>query len=61
MRERLFENTPFELKNTKCIYNKHILVIDDVITTGNTMEQIVSLLQTAQPASINIFAIATAK
>lgn len=61
MRERLFENTPFELKNHNRINNKHILVVDDVITTGNTMEQIVSLLQTAQPASINIFAIATAK
>lgn len=36
---------PFSLKNASLIENKHVLLIDDVITTGATLHQCLAVLQ----------------
>jgi len=40
--------------------DKHVLLVDDVITTGSTLEAAIHVLQTAQPASVSVAAIASA-
>jgi len=40
--------------------NKHVLLVDDVITTGSTLESAILVLQRANPASISVAAIASA-
>ncbi len=42
------------------LQGKHILLVDDVITTGSTLEAATHVLETANPASISVAAIASA-
>jgi ComF family protein len=42
------------------IRGKHVLLVDDVITTGSTLEAAIHILDKAQPASISVAAIASA-
>lgn len=44
----------FTLQQQNAIKGKHLLLIDDVITTGATMENAYNCLMQAQPASIRI-------
>lgn len=55
-------NTKFELVNKEVLKNKHILLIDDVITSGATLEACCKELQKTENITISIATIAfTAK
>ena len=50
----------FTLKNMEAIDNKHILVVDDIITTGATLEACISILNQAKNIKISIATMAIA-
>lgn len=58
-----FENmaTAFELQNAEELENTHILLIDDVLTTGATMEACALTLLQAKPDKISIATLAFVK
>ena len=50
----------FTLHDPERVTNKHILLVDDVITTGATLESCVHALYEGKPASVSIAAYAWA-
>lgn len=50
----------FALKNMEAIDNKHILLVDDIITTGATLEACISVLNHAKNIKISIATMAIA-
>lgn len=48
----------FELKNADAIRSKHILVFDDVYTTGATIREVVNVLWDADPIEIDVLTLA---
>lgn len=57
-----FENTQgiFELKNPDELAGKHILLVDDVLTTGSTLEACVHALKEAEDVKVSVFTLAVA-
>jgi ComF family protein len=50
----------FMLKNAKSIENKHILLVDDLITTGATMEACISVINHVPSTKISVASMAIA-
>jgi ComF family protein len=44
----------FFLQNRACIKDKHLLLVDDVLTTGATLEAAIETLMAGSPASVSI-------
>lgn len=51
----------FEVKNAKKLENKHILIVDDVITTGATIESLASTIETIHGTKISVATLAVVK
>ncbi|MBN2892826.1 MAG: ComF family protein [Bacteroidales bacterium] len=51
----------FEVKNAKKLENKHILIVDDVITTGATLEALAAKIEKIPGAKISVASVAVAK
>lgn len=50
----------FTIQNKKAIENKHILIVDDIITTGATLEACITILNQAPNLKISVAAMAIA-
>ena len=48
----------YSIQNKKIITNKKILLIDDIYTTGNTVNECSKILQQANPKKIGILVLA---
>lgn len=59
--QRSYSKEVFALNNPLALKGKHALIVDDVITTGNTMSQMANLLLEIDGVKISVFGIATAK
>ncbi len=50
----------FALRNEKCLRNKHILLVDDVITTGATAEACIEVMQSTSGIKFSVLSLAQA-
>jgi ComF family protein len=50
----------FALTNARCVKGKHVIVVDDVMTTGATLQAVGRVIQDAEPASLCAIVVAIA-
>ncbi|MBV5342925.1 ComF family protein, partial [bacterium] len=57
-----YENTAgiFEVKNKETFENMHVLLVDDVLTTGSTIEAAIQALKECEGVKVSIFTLAMA-
>lgn len=48
----------YELHNEKLLQDKKILLLDDIYTTGSTVNECTKILKQAQPKSVSVFTLA---
>jgi competence protein ComFC len=48
----------FEVIQEENIYNKHIIIVDDIYTTGATIKEVIKTVYPYKPLSITVFVIA---
>lgn len=48
----------YELRNKEILYNKKILLVDDIFTTGSTVNECSKILSDAKPKKIGVLTIA---
>ncbi|WP_372474425.1 ComF family protein [Capnocytophaga sp. ARDL2] len=60
-KERLKNKDLFEIKNKIDLNGKHVIVIDDVVTTGTTLTHFVNVLQSENDCKVSILCMAVAK
>lgn len=53
--------TVFELKGAQSLAHKHIMLVDDVITTGATLEACIQVMQSIPEARFSVFTLARAQ
>jgi predicted amidophosphoribosyltransferase len=49
----------YVVQNPNDIYGKHVLLVDDVFTTGATMEACIVCLKMCEPKAISVFTLAS--
>lgn len=52
-------NGVFAIQNSKSLANKHVLIVDDVITTGATTVSLIDLLKDIENIKISVACIGT--
>ena len=50
----------FEVVNSEMVFDKNILLIDDVFTTGSTVNEVTQVLKKARASSVQVFTLARA-
>jgi ComF family protein len=50
----------FALTNARCVKGKHVIVVDDVMTTGATLQAVGRVIKEAEPASLCAIVVAIA-
>jgi ComF family protein len=61
-REERFKNVKgaFEVVNSEMVFDKNILLVDDVFTTGSTVNEVTRVLKKARASSVQVFTLARA-
>jgi predicted amidophosphoribosyltransferase len=50
----------FRINRTQSLTGRHVLIVDDVLTTGSTADELAKQVRRAKPADISVVAIARA-
>jgi len=61
-RAERFQNVrgAFEVVDTEAVFDRNILLVDDVFTTGSTVNEVARVLKQAKAGSVQVFTLARA-